>query len=480
MAGGKHPVPSRTRKLSLPAPMVLGRNARESRSPPGFLFCLLPILLSPKKACYPALGDGRFPVGAARRLTLPEKGTLSLIRDPRICFYWGGQFLSTIGSNIWGIALPLLAIRETGSSLSVALTLLVTSVPELVIGPWAGALADRYSKRTTVIALDGARALLYFIAMLAVSRINGWSALSLLLVVAFVEALVRMWYIGAKSGLLKAFGSEGYGLQKLNALDRGLQNAARIIGLIVGGFVVAEFGTVTALLANSLSFALAAIASGVARLPIGASSQRQSETRWQFAIEGFRYLKSAPAARDLVIRQAILNLLIPAYAFGLPILAYEFWRNAEYLGFAFGAFAGGGLIASVVLGRRRSPRVQAPHIWGAIAAAGGLTVAVAGMPPAIGIVLVGVVGLISHAAAITLNARLLEIVDGTHIGRVSVLSAVANRISSGLVILVLGVATSPAKIRQAMGGVGMSIGVLSLIALIKSRNPPSALTRSAW
>jgi len=88
--------------------------------------------------------------------------------------------------------LPLLAIRETGSSLSVALTLLVTSVPELVIGPWAGALADRYSKRTTVIALDGARALLYFIAMLAVSRINGWSALSLLLVVAFVEALVRM------------------------------------------------------------------------------------------------------------------------------------------------------------------------------------------------------------------------------------------------------------------------------------------------
>jgi len=407
-------------------------------------------------------------VGAANRLTIPEKKSLSLVSDPRIRLYWGGQFLSTVGSNIWGIALPLLAIKETGSSLSVALTLLVTSVPELVIGPWAGALADRYSKRTMVIALDGARALLYFIAMLAVSRISGWLALSLLLVVAFLEALVRMWYIGAKAGLLKAFGSEGYQLQKLNALDRGLQNTARIVGLIAGGFVVAEFGTVTALLANSLSFALAAIASGVARLPIGVSSQRQGETRWQFAIEGFRYLKSAPAARELVIRQAILNLLIPVYAFGLPILAHEFWRSAECLGFAFGAFAGGGLIASVVLGRKRSLRLQAPHIWGAIAAAGGLTVAVAGVPPAIGIVLVGVVGLISHAMAITLNTRLLEIVDGMYVGRVSVLSAVANRISSSLVILVLGVATSPAEIRQAMGGVGMSIGVLSLLAMARA------------
>ena len=37
MPGGPHPIPFRTRSLSLPGPMVLRLKARESRSPPGLL-----------------------------------------------------------------------------------------------------------------------------------------------------------------------------------------------------------------------------------------------------------------------------------------------------------------------------------------------------------------------------------------------------------------------------------------------------------
>jgi len=298
--------------------------------------------------------------------------------------------------------------------------------------------------------------------------VNGWSALSLLLVVAFLEALVTMSYTRAKAGLLKAFGNEGYGLQKLNSLDRGLQNAARIIGLISGGFVVARFGTVAALLANGLSFALAAIASSAARLPRGIFSHPESQAKWRFAIEGFRYLKHASVARGVIITQATLNMLIPAYAFGIPILVHEFWGSAEYLGLAFGAFAGGGLLSSIALGRKRSPRLSSAYVWGGIGFAGGLTIAVAYTRPTIGIALIAVVGLIAHGVAITLSAQLLEIVQGILIGRVSALSAVANRISSGLVILFLGVVTSPSDIRQAIGGVGISTAVLSIIIMIRT------------
>ena len=397
-----------------------------------------------------------------------KKQSLSLLRDPRIILYWSGQFLSIVGSNIWGIALPLLAIRETNSSLSVALTLLVSSIPELVLGPWAGALADRYNKRIAIIVLDAIRALLYLIAMFAIMQIRGWLALSLLLSVAFMESLTKMWYVGAKAGVLHAFGNEGYDLQQLNAFDRGVQNAARIFGWVVGGFIVAEFSTVIALFANALSFALAAIASGIARLPAGIStSPRQGESQWKFALEGFYYLKRVSAARVVVIRQAILNLLIPAYAFGLPLLAHEFWRKVEYLGLAFGAFTGGGLLASGIAARKRISRFQDWHLWGAIAGAGGLTAILAGASPKISVVLMGMIGLIVHLVTIIHQTRILEIVEGTYVGRVSVLSAVANRITSSLVILALGVAIAPSEVQQAMLGLGLGIGALSLTVIIK-------------
>ena len=393
---------------------------------------------------------------------------LSLVRDPRIRLYWSGQFLSAVGSSVWGIALPLLALRETGSSLSVAFALLVSIIPEALTGPWVGALADKYSKLTAVVFLDVGRALLYFIAAFTDSLARGWLSVSLLLVVAFLEALLRMWCIGAKAGLLKAFESEGYDLQKLYALDRGLQLTARIVGWIAGGLVVSGLGTVAALLLNGLSFALAAAMSALARLPLGTSSQQQEATQWQLAVEGFRYLKRTPEALRPIAMMATLNLLIPAYAFGLPILAQEFWGGARDLGLAFAAFAGGGVIASIVLGKGKSRRFQDSLIWGAIAIAGGLTVAVANVPSAIGIFLVATVGLISDTVAILVNARVLEVTDGAYVGRVSVLSSVANRVTSSLVILSLGITIPPAEIRHAMSGLGMSIGVLSLIAMTRA------------
>ncbi len=126
------------------------------------------------------------------------------------------------------------------------------------------------------------------------------------------------------------------------------------------------------------------------------------------------------------------------------------------------------MIASIVLGKGKSRRFQDSLIWGAIAIAGGLTVAVANVPSAIGIFLVATVGLISDTVAILVNARVLEVTDGAYVGRVSVLSSVANRVTSSLVILSLGITIPPAEIRHAMSGLGMSIGVLSLIAMTRA------------
>src|SRR5262245_7920459 len=73
---------------------------------------------------------------------------------------WTGQVLSGIGSRLSSFALGLWVLRTTGSTTQFAITFIVTALPAIFAAPLAGALVDRWDRRTILMTCDVLSALL--------------------------------------------------------------------------------------------------------------------------------------------------------------------------------------------------------------------------------------------------------------------------------------------------------------------------------
>ena len=74
---------------------------------------------------------------------------------------WAGQTLSALSSNVTDLALPLIAALVLhASAFEMGLLLTVVTLPDLLLGLFAGVWADRVRRRPIMIAADASRALL--------------------------------------------------------------------------------------------------------------------------------------------------------------------------------------------------------------------------------------------------------------------------------------------------------------------------------
>ncbi len=98
---------------------------------------------------------------------------------------WIGQLVSLFGDRVNQIALAFLVYGTTGSALAVALTFVAATLPNLVIGPIAGALVDRWDQKRVMVVSDFLRAALVLL-------VPGAAAINVLLVYPLVFALTTV------------------------------------------------------------------------------------------------------------------------------------------------------------------------------------------------------------------------------------------------------------------------------------------------
>ena len=71
-----------------------------------------------------------------------------------------GQGVSSFGDSITSTAMPLLVLALTGSGFVMGIVNVLTTLPDLLVGLFAGAYADRWDRRRMMFAADLGRAIL--------------------------------------------------------------------------------------------------------------------------------------------------------------------------------------------------------------------------------------------------------------------------------------------------------------------------------
>jgi MFS family permease len=162
---------------------------------------------------------------------------IRLALDSSFSALWTGQLISLIGDRVHQVALAFLILRATNSPIAVGLVFLVATLPNLVFGPIAGALVDRWDHREVMIVSDLLRAgVVLLIPIAAVTDL--WLVYPLV----FLVTTISIFFRPAKVAILPRIVAD-HDLIPANSALWIAETFADIGGFALAGLFVALLGS---------------------------------------------------------------------------------------------------------------------------------------------------------------------------------------------------------------------------------------------
>jgi MFS family permease len=180
----------------------------------------------------------------------------SLWRHREFLKFWAGSAVSSVGSEVTALAVPLIAaLTLEATPWQMGLLSAAGSAPILLVGLFAGVWVDRVRRRPVMIAADLGRAALLLIIPLA--AVTGALRMEILYTVLLLTGALTVLFDVANMSLLPSLVTPDR-IVEGNTKLQSTSAAAQVVGPSVGGVLVSLMTAPFALLADALSFLLSA------------------------------------------------------------------------------------------------------------------------------------------------------------------------------------------------------------------------------
>jgi len=262
------------------------------------------------------------------------------------------QVVSMSGTWMQAVAQNWLVLQLTGSSVDLGITVGLQFGPVLVLGAWAGALADRIDKRRLFMATQTAAAL--FALILAALTFTD------------VVTVWMIWVLAGLTGVATALGLPAWqsfvyemvgpdDLTNAVGLNAVMINSSRIVGPAIGGLLIAAVGVAPCFLINAVSFVAVIVALAVMRTGELRPSKPVPREPGQVRA-GLRYVWRTPALRIPLVMMAVVSTLAYNYSVVLPLLTKDVYgRGGGAYGALFAAMGVGALAGALFMASRARP-----------------------------------------------------------------------------------------------------------------------------
>jgi len=358
----------------------------------------------------------------------------NILRKKDFTYLWMGFVVGSFGAQIYGIALPWLVLETTGSALKMSMTTVVGTRANLLLGPIAGALADRWYRKNAMIASDLMRGFV-ILSLLLFSRVGRLSLLPIY-IVCFLVAFFALLFGPARGAIIPQLVVKD-DLITANALLHITGGMVMLIGQALGGQIAASMGYMTAMLFVGLSFLTSAFLTVAIRIPMH-PGRRSSFSFFGDIMEGLQFIRSDSAVRQFVVLRAsfwfptqITMVLGPVFfrsALGVGVKEYGFFLAAMGLGSLIGAFVIGKISHLLTPGRWFS--------LGALSLGVTLMFLPCSKAPVIAFLIAGVIGFFNQPVFVLSDSFLQgsppEEVRGRVLSTMGILSSVASLLGASL------------------------------------------------
>lgn len=396
--------------------------------------------------------------------------TFSSMSTPNLRLYFAGGFVSQVGSWIQLVSLPWLVLHLTHSGALLGATYALQYLPVLVLGAWAGVVADRHDKRVILLITT-----------------TGLGVLALVLGALTLFDVVAMWNIVIIALLLGVFAAfdnptrrafvpelvQPEEIANAVSLNNAVLTSSRIIGPSIAGILIATVGIGWCFVVNAASFGAVIVVLVLMKTDQIRASVPLVRAKGQLRA-GVRYAWDEPLVRLAIIMTFVIGVLAFNYQVLLPLLAKRtFHEGAAAYGLMFAATGFGSVIGALFAAHkaRASGRLMCLSaialgvLMGFAAAAPTLAIEYAILVP---------MGACSMTFFSMAASAVQEGADGAMLGRVTALFSVAFVGSTPIGSPLVGAIAQQfgARAGLALGAVSaVLVGIVGLIAVYQWVRP---------
>lgn len=272
--------------------------------------------------------------------------------------------VSQTGDWLYNAALLAYVYVATGSAAWLGVATVVRLVPYALLSPFGGVVADRYSRRSVLLAGDLSRCAV-MLAMAAVVAAHG-PILAVLSLTALASALASAERPAALAWLPRLVGVSHLG--SANALLHTVQDLGVVVGPALGAVLLLHASAPAVFLANAASFAASAALIGSIRRSGETPREHGSTGVARQLADGLRATRSTTYVVPLVVTVTLVELVYGAQTVQLVLYADRVsTAGPGGYGYLLAASGLGGLLSAVVNGRLASSSRTSELVVGAAA-----------------------------------------------------------------------------------------------------------------
>ena len=260
-----------------------------------------------------------------------------------------GQGISSVGDAVTFTAMPLLVLALTGSGLVMGIVGVLQTIPHLLVGMVAGALADRNDRRRMMLLADLGRAILT--AAIPASIVVGLPTLWVIVLVSPPMAVLSTIFLAAYTAATPALVGRSR-IAPATAVFEAVYSLGYIVGPIVAGQLAASVGPAATIGIDAGSFLVSAIALALVRRPLVPPPDRPPTRIVADIQEGISFVARHPVLRPLLLFWTAYSIVsAPLVAILTFLITRDRGMPASSLGLVLAAFGIGTVIGSLLTAR---------------------------------------------------------------------------------------------------------------------------------
>lgn len=264
---------------------------------------------------------------------------------------WSGQAFSLFGSQLVQFALVWWLAQKSGSATILAIATLAGMLPQIVFGPFAGALVDRWNRRLILIVSDSLIALFTLLLawLFATGRVEIWHVYAIMA----VRSLGGAFHYPAMTASTPLMVPEEH-LTRINGMNQSLQGLMALVAPPVGALLISVLPTQSVLFIDVGTAMLAVLPLLFLTIPQPQRKARATEGRtslFQDVRDGINYVRRWPGLVAILLIAVLLNFLLTPTGSLMPLLITKhFGKGALEFGLTDSAWGLGVIAGGILLG----------------------------------------------------------------------------------------------------------------------------------
>ncbi len=315
---------------------------------------------------------------------------------------WSGQLFSLLGTSMSAFALTIWAWQVSGTATALAMVGFFHFLPCLVFSPLAGALVDRWDRKTVMILSDACSGLA-----------------TIIIYILLVSGKLQIWhlYVGAAwSGIFQSLQFPAFSAAismlvpkehyaRTTGLSSMTESGIYILSPVLAGALVGFIGVKGVLMLDMAALLIAVSTIALVKIPQPEKTNTEKASLWQDSLFGFKYIWQRKPLLGLLSVFVLSNLFGTlgqmVYA---PMILSRTGDNQIILGAAQSFFGIGGVVGGLLIGIWGGPKRKAMGIIIGLSGSSLLGALFFGIGNSllwwgIGGLLVSIFGSISHASS---------------------------------------------------------------------------------